>query len=520
MVGSRFLVRLPVIGLALLATACAPSHLSVRDASRFPSEAASETFAVGYESIIEKYIESVSAGELALEGMRGLASIDPALGVQRSAADIMLTNSEEEVARFPAPDRHDVEGWADVTVKTALAGRKASPELAKISVEKIYEAVFDGALSRLDVYSRYAGADQARRNRARREGFGGIGIRFRIDEDLIRVTEIMEETPAARVGIEPGDRITHVDGFPVDGLTVEDIADRLRGPVHTEVEIAVRRSGRADPLTFEIERAHVIPNTVTSQVEDGVLFLEVSRFNQATAKKISRTLKETRLELGDGFRGVVLDMRGNPGGLLKQAVRVADLFLAQGEIVRTRGRHADSLQHYEARGGDLAGGRPVIVLIDGKSASAAEITGAALQDRGRAIVIGTTSYGKGTVQTVIRLPNEGEITLTWSRFVTPSGYFLHQLGVRPTICTSGIDEPGNDPIADLLSHRPEASALMTEWRVTGLNDRNGRRELRASCPAQRRESDYEPKLARRLIDDKRIFARVLGIGDVTAATRP
>jgi carboxyl-terminal processing protease len=218
---------------------------------------------------------------------------------------------------------------------------------------------------------------------------------------------------------------------------------------------------------------------------------------------------------GEAVTGVVLDLRGNPGGLLKQSITVADLFVTQGDIVNTRGRHPDSHQHYEATGEDIAHGLPIVVLVDGKSASAAEIVAAALQDRRRAVVIGTTSFGKGTVQTVIRLPNDGEVTLTWSRLVAPSGYVLHGLGVFPAICTSGVSEDETGVLARRLEQRGKTVAIMESWRKAGLREADRRRTLRAACPAQRRHETLDIEVARRLLDDPALYLRAL---DVSAAT--
>jgi len=196
------------------------------------------------------------------------------------------------------------------------------------------------------------------------------------------------------------------------------------------------------------------------------------------------------------LKGVVLDLRGNPGGLLHQSVRVADLFLDHGRIITTQGRHPDSDQYYEAGGRDIVAGLPVVVLIDGGSASAAEIVAAALQDRGRAVIVGTTSYGKGTVQTVISLPNSGELTLTWSRLVPPSGYLLHGHGVVPSLCTSGIR--GDDPEA-------VESVIAARWATMPADAPSTAR----ACPAERRIDDLELVVARRLLGDRATYVRAL-----------
>ena len=200
---------------------------------------------------------------------------------------------------------------------------------------------------------------------------------------------------------------------------------------------------------------------------------------------------------------------------MKQSVKVADLLLTQGQIISTRGRHADSIHYYEAGGRDLAFGMPVIVLVDGKSASAAEIVAAALQDRERAVVIGTSSFGKGSVQTVIRLPNDGEITLTWSRLYAPSGYLLHGLGVLPAICTSGVKEDARSAIRARMAQRAKTEEALNAWRLSAAFDDAKRGKLRESCPSQRRQDDLEIEMARQLLGDQALYAEALRLSAAT-----
>ncbi|MBL6929651.1 MAG: PDZ domain-containing protein [Rhodospirillales bacterium] len=512
-------IRFLIIVAAVAIAGCAPARMIPPqvDADGFPVQAATETFAVGYSNIEKKYIDPVSIGDLAVEGMRGLGAIDPALSVRREGNSVLLASVGDEVARFEVPDDADADAWASVTVEVSRAGRTVSPEMNDATVEDIYEAVFDGVLTKLDRFSRYAGRNDAKRNRARRQGFGGIGIRFKAAKDKVRITEIMEDTPAQRAGLKANDLVISIDGVPVKGLDTKELVTRLRGPVETKVILMVRRDRMTEPMRFELERAHVIPSTVSERTDDGILILKVSRFNQATSRSLSRKIENARLAHGGALKGIVLDLRGNPGGLLKQAILSADLFLTQGEIVRTRGRHRDSIQFYQARGSDVSKGLPLVVLVDGKSASAAEITAAALQDRGRAIVIGTTSFGKGSVQTVVRLPNDGEITLTWSRFVAPSGYILHRLGVHPTICTSGITAKSADPIDGFLRQKDQGADVISAWRNVTFADETRRNELRASCPAERRTVSRDVEFARRLIENTDLYSRFLGFSNTAAA---
>jgi carboxyl-terminal processing protease len=513
-----FLGRSTALALMAALAGCAGS--SSNRPAYFSAEAAEEVFAVGFTAVAARYIDSVTVEKLALDGLRGFGAIDPAMTVARDGAIVSILAGGKPVVSMAAPTTDDPRSWSRLTTDMAVAARAHSAELAAADAEKIYEAVFDGALARLDIYSRYAGAEEASRNRARRDGYGGIGLRFNILDGAVRVTSVLPDTPADRAGLRKNDHITHVGGLPTSGMDNAEISRLLRGPVHSRVLLVVAREGELDPLRFTLERAHIVPPTVTARVRDNVLHLKISNFNQETAAAVEAAVMKTRNDLGGKLRGIALDLRGNPGGILKQATRVADLFLAQGRIVSTTGRHPDSMQFFEAGGEDIADRLPIVVLMDGKSASAAEIVASALQDRDRAVVVGTSSYGKGTVQTVIRLPNDGEITLTWSRLVAPSGYVLHGLGVTPNICTSGL-APGDDRgVQHALGRTEKDAAALAKWRQVGLAGEKRSRALRASCPAEANETaGLEPAVAERLLREPVLFRRILARSAATAEAR-
>ncbi|MEE9317264.1 MAG: S41 family peptidase [Rhodospirillales bacterium] len=504
-------------GLGILfVAACAPlGEFETQSTKVFSQTQAIEVFTAGLSGVSEKYIDEVSVSNIALEGIRGLGAIDADLTVAEDGAKLVLSASGREVARLDVPKADDAAGWAKLTVQASLAARKASAEMKAATMEAVYEAVFDGMLSNLDIFSRYAGAKEAKRNRAKRDGFGGIGIRYRIKDGNPVITAVLENTPAEKAGLLKDDRITHVDGVRLKDLLRNDISDRLRGPTHTQVQLTLQRTGVLNPLKVAMDRAHIFPTTVFRSAKDGIVLLKVKSFNQDTARSLASELKKARAALDNDFKGLVIDLRGNPGGLLKQSVKVSNLLLSQGQIVSTRGRHADSIHHYEASGRDLASGLPIIVLIDGKSASAAEIVAAALQDRDRAVLVGTSSFGKGSVQTVIRLPNDGEITLTWSKLVAPTGYLLHGLGVLPAICTSGVKDGAQAVIRKVMTNRSKTEETFVAWRKPGLRAEPTRNRLRTSCPAQRRRDEVEILIARELIQDQTLFAQALNL---TAAT--
>ncbi len=505
----------PACILVLTLAACGAPPPITSSPPKPHSPQALEVFSAGYGGIVEKYINPVDIEFVALEGIKGFAAIDPGLTVVQDQQTIRLSLAGGEIASLPRPKHNDAYGWAALTVNLATAARVRSREMHNASAEKLYEAVFDGALSGLDLYSRYAGASEARRNRARRDGFGGIGIRFKMKDRIATITGVTPDTPAHHVGLQKGDRITHIDETPI-GHESKQVVSKLRGPTNSEVRVTVFRPSEERSLSVVMERQHIVPNTVTARLEGNLLYLKVSNFNQGTARSVGDEIEGAKMAAKDGLAGIVLDLRGNPGGLLKQSIKVADLMLTHGHILTTRGRHPDSLHHYEAGGRDLADGVPVVVMIDGKSASASEIVAAALQDRDRAVIVGTASFGKGSVQTVIRLPNDGEITLTWSRFMAPSGYALHGLGVRPVVCTSQL-KSGLQPVIDnAISGRLKAQVTFSSWRTPGIQEEQRRKALRDTCPPERRKAYTDVRIAKHLAKNHALYLRALDISSSTA----
>lgn len=471
-------------------------------------QTAQAVLSAGYASIVDKYIDRVPLETVTVESLRGLASIDPALTVDRVDDEMIIRRHNREIVAGSLPSDGDTSAWATLATRLTSDASAYSPDLRHADNEAIYQAMFDGALAELDVYSRYAGAEEADRNRASRDGFGGIGVRFRMIDGQPIVTDVVDGSPADESEIAVGDEIVSIDGHSIAGQSVSEIVDKLRGTVRSKVQIAVRRTA-GEYVTYSLERTHIVPPTVSATRRNGVVLVRVESFNQGTAQSLANTLAE---QFGyQETTGIILDLRGNPGGLLRQSVEVADAFLTEGDILHTFGRHPDSIQHYEAAGRDFARGLPMVVLIDGRSASAAEIVAAALQDTHRAVVVGTASYGKGTVQTVVRLPNDGEITLTWSRFVAPSGYVLHGLGVFPAFCVTDLGEADHDSIVAVLDRQPDTTKTLSRWRSTDIDNVDDRRELRSLCPPTRRAKETDLDIAAALINDGVLYDRAMQI---------
>ena len=297
----------------------------------------------------------------------------------------------------------------------------------------LIEAAINGMLQSLDPHSSYLNEDNFRDMQVQTRGeFGGLGIEVTMEQGLVRVVSPIDETPAARAGIEAGDFITHLDGESVLGLTLSDAVDKMRGRVGSDIDLTIRREGK-DAFDVTVTRDVVRIRSVRSRVEGKAGYIRVTTFNEQTMEGVESSMASLKAELGDDIIGVVLDLRRNPGGLLDQAVKVSDAFLDRGEIVSARGREVDDFQRFNAKKGDLAEGLPMVVLINGGSASASEIVAGALQDHSRAVIMGTTSFGKGSVQTIMPIGNHGALRLTTAAYFTPSGRSIQKTGITPDI---------------------------------------------------------------------------------------
>ncbi len=300
--------------------------------------------------------------------------------------------------------------------------------------QQLVESAIQGMLTALDPHSSYMNAKNFRDMQVQTRGeFGGLGIEVTMENGLVKVVSPIDDTPASRAGVKPGDFITHLDGDQVMGLTLQEAVEKMRGPVNSDIKLTIRREGREQPLEVTLTRAVIKIQSVRSRVEDNIGYIRVTTFNEQTDKGLERAIENLKKEIGPKLIGYVLDLRNNPGGLLDQAIGVSDAFLDKGEIVSTRGRNAEEGQRYNAKPGDLAAGMPVVVLINGGSASASEIVAGALQDHRRAVLMGTKSFGKGSVQTIIPLPGHGAMRLTTARYYTPSGRSIQAKGIEPDI---------------------------------------------------------------------------------------
>ncbi len=372
----------------------------------------------------------------------------------------------------------------------------------EVPTEDLVTAAINGMLTSLDPHSGYLSAQDFEDMRVQTRGeFGGLGIEVTQEEGFIKVISPMDGTPAAKAGILAGDFITHVNGESVLGLVLDEAVQMMRGPVGSEIIITVVREGTPEPFDVSIIRDTITLTAVRGRVVGETAVLRITTFNDQTTSGMEEALNDAIEELGgiENLNGVVIDLRNNPGGLLNEAISVSDAFLEKGEIVSTRGREAGSGERYNARAGDLVAGKPIVVLINGGSASASEIVAGALQDHRRAIVVGTKSFGKGSVQTLIPLRGDGAMRLTTARYYTPSGRSIQALGISPDIVVNQPIPPAAEAAAG-----DEPSAAARERSEAGLrgaisNDSMTEEERRlyeeelaqAEEAAELRDEDYQ-----------------------------
>jgi carboxyl-terminal processing protease len=303
----------------------------------------------------------------------------------------------------------------------------------QVDADKLVEAAIGGLLTSLDPHSKYLNADKYAENKAQNSGeFGGVGVEMAVENGLVKVLNPIEDSPAFRAGVLPGDFFTHINGEPVRGVTLVEAMERMRGSIGTPLRLTVQR-GAGQSFDLTLTRELVKSPAVRWRTEGTVGYVKISGFTQQTQPGLEKAMAGIDAQLGSRLTGYVLDLRDNPGGLVKQAISVCDSFLDQGEIVSTRGRDPESGRHYFATPGDLAHGKPIVLIVNGRSASASEIVAGALQDQHRAVVLGSQTFGKGSVQTITPLSNRGATRMTTARYYTPAGRSIQALGITPDL---------------------------------------------------------------------------------------
>ena len=363
--------------------------------------------------------------------------------------------------------------------------------------EELIEAAITGMLTSLDPHSSYMNLKNYKEMQVNTRGaFGGLGIQVSMDKGVVKVISPIDDTPAYRAGIEAGDYITHLDGKMVQGMTLQDAVEKMRGKVGADIKLTIRRKGTPDPFDVTVTRAVIKITSIRSRLEGKIGYVRITSFTEQSNSGLKKAVDKFDKELGDDLLGIVLDLRNNPGGLLDQAIAVSDSFLERGEIVSTRSRNAEDTSRFSARPGDLAKGKPVVVLINGGSASASEIVAGALQDHKRAVILGTQSFGKGSVQTIMPLPGHGAMRLTTARYFTPSGRSIQGEGVTPDI----LVEPAKIETIGRKAQRREADlkGALKNNNVKETSEGNDTKDEKSTKDDKAEEAPVDYQLTRAL----------------------
>jgi len=473
------------------------------------------------EFMAPRTLEPIPVSQLALWGLRGITSIDAGLTIEERGAVLELRQANRSVLQRPLPGTTSAteaaQAWGNLGADLMAAAWTASDVMRDAGMQAMVSSFFDELFNHLDPYSRYVPPGAADVDRAKRSGEAGAGLTVVRTGAGFVIGSVNASGAGAEAGIVAGDRILAVDDQPTRGETLATVLGWIAGEEGTDVSITLRNRAGA-VRTVEVERVVSPPETVFVQRLGDLAVIRISSFSRDTDQRLTREFE--RLAIGRKPRGVVIDLRGNRGGLLRQAVSAIDLLLDGGPIATTAGRNPNASHEWRAGKGDAAAGLPIVVLVDGRSASAAEIIAAALADGGRAVVVGSSTLGKGLVQTIANLPDGGELFVTWSRVLAPRGWPIQGLGVLPQVCTSQGQEAlaqqlasldrGTSRLADALDRHRAARAPLPNAEIV---------DLRTACPAAEGR-DADMATARYLVDHPVAYATARLPAPALTATRP
>lgn len=475
--------------------------------SGFDTAAVADVYAAALTFMAPRILDPVPVPQLTVWGLHGLTALDPRVEASASETQVTLAYDGRVLRELPPPPVDDTTAWASLAADLAATAFPVSAPVRRAGTQGIMRNFFDEVFNHLDPYSRYEPPETATEDRENRSGDAGTGLRVGARRGGIVVTQVLGDSPAALAGIRPGDRLIEVDGQTTRGRPASVVEDWLAGAEGTTCTL-VWRSRDGHNRTIDLVRALVPPETVFGQRVGDVLLLRVTGFNHSTSGHLAAAVR-TALALARPPAGVVIDLRGNRGGLLLESVAAADLFLDGGPIASTAGRdpQADHVFAASLKSDPII--LPVVVLVDGRTASSAEILAAVLADRGRAVVVGSSTFGKGLVQTVTTLPDGGELFVTWSRVLAPLGWPLQGLGVMPQVCTSfGEAEVAQQLAALSRGTAPMARAIATERESRAPVPAAQAVAIRSACPAAEGR-DEDVGVARWLIDHPGGYATAL-----------
>jgi carboxyl-terminal processing protease len=498
-----------VIRIGILSTVFLFGHLCVVPAAEVQLDQTrlNAVYAEALTFMLPRVLEPVSAAELTSWGLQGLNSLDPSLIVMMRQGRLQLFQDGKLLSDITVPANASPLAWAGASVQLTAAGFAASNRVRGAGTQKLIMSFFDQMFSRLDPYSRYLPPTDADQDREQRAGKASLGLTIGEQGNTIVVTTVVRDGPAAMAGLRPGDVLISVDDRRVMGQDADALNALLMGPKQSVISLSWRdKDGR--PRRALLTRAIVPPETVFVNRTGDVLVLRITSFSGSTASHVAQSVQDAQAEKRP-LSGIVLDLRDNRGGLLRQAVTAADTFLPAGPIATTIGRDPDAVSDWRSTEGELAENVPLVILVDGRTASAAEVMAAALSDRGRAVVVGSATVGKGMVQTIDPLPDGGELFVTWSQLIAPLGWPIQGIGLIPQVCTSLGKAALMRQLKDLTDGtQPMASAIFRSKSARLPSAPSQILEIRAPCPSALGSSE-DLEVARQLISNPAAYATAL-----------
>jgi carboxyl-terminal processing protease len=459
-------------------------------ATGFDTAGAAQVWAAALAYIAPRSLQKLTIPQMTIWGLNGLAALDPDLNTTLQDGQLRLYGPNTLILAVPAPaDPTDATGWGKAAAAVAAAAYASSPALQAAGTQNIIANFFDELFNHFDPYSRYEPPLQAAQDELMIMGLGGTGLTLAAQDGHVVVASVAADSPSENAGIAVGDIVTSINGQPVWPGQIATLNSGMNGIAGSNFSISLQdpedHSSPAAIQQISMTRGYIPPQTVfvMPSLVPGIPVLRISGFNKGTADQFGAAMA-TLMSASKPPHAMVLDLRGNRGGILRQAVLVADSLLPSGEIVQAQGRDPDATQNFKAEGSDLTNGIPLAVLVDGQTASAAEILAAALADNGRAVVIGSETLGKGLVQTITSLPDGGELFITWSRVLAPRGWPVQSMGVMPQLCTSLGNTSVEEQMASLAVGQDLLAPVLAQGRAmrapVGVDDVLS---LRGHCPA-------------------------------------
>ncbi len=479
----------------LLATG---AHALATPNAGFDTPLAARVFAAALAFAAPRTLDPATAQQLSLWGLHGITALDPALNADLHGQHLQLSADTRVLFDRLAPGPEDAANWGSAAADLEAVAYAQSAALRAAGTQGLIQGFFDEMFNHLDPYSRYEPPEPAEAERTKLSVDAGAGLGIVVRDHAVVVGDLVPDGPGQQAGVRVGDRIMAINGRRVTGRGLDHARQRLTGPEGTEVSLRLRGlDGLVRNVTLAL--ADIPPETVFSERDGTLLVIRITSFTSNTAERLSEAI-EAGLAASPPPSAIVVDLRGNRGGLLRQAVTSVALLADHGIIASTAGRAPEATHDWRIDGGDLTHGLPVVVLVDGRSASAAEIMAAALADLGRGVVVGSATLGKGLVQTLTRLPDGGELYVTWSRVLAPRGWPIQSLGVIPQVCTSGGALPATKAMHDLLDSKQDMQGALTASRAARAPLPVARAlDIRSACPAAE-GADFDLQAAHFLAD--------------------